>query len=140
MNEQNDYYATIEKQDFFEIIQNKYGEIAIFIDAREGKPENPILLFDGKKTGLLKRNRGLSIKFDNINSEAKEPIAGSEVVMIVELQGSMVERVYGVAVENVEEIKVSGVQTRGDEIRESIKAEDIISKFGVVKRWSSGKK
>lgn len=30
------YYTLIEKQDFFEIIENKFGELAIFIDARDG--------------------------------------------------------------------------------------------------------
>ena len=25
------YYTVVEKQDFFEIIENKYGELAIFI-------------------------------------------------------------------------------------------------------------
>ena len=34
------YYTLIEKQDFYEIIENKYGELAIFIDARDGTPEN----------------------------------------------------------------------------------------------------
>ncbi|MFR8205019.1 MAG: hypothetical protein ACLU99_00830 [Alphaproteobacteria bacterium] len=43
------YYTLIEKQDFYEIIENKYGELAIFIDARDGTPENPVFEFDGKK-------------------------------------------------------------------------------------------
>lgn len=43
------YYTLIEKQDFFEIIENKFGELAIFIDARDGSPVNPVLEFDGKK-------------------------------------------------------------------------------------------
>lgn len=43
------YYTVVEKQDFFEIIENKYGELAIFIDARDGSPVNPVLEFDGKK-------------------------------------------------------------------------------------------
>ena len=34
------YYTLIEKQDFYEIIENKYGELAIFIDARDGTPQN----------------------------------------------------------------------------------------------------
>ena len=41
------YYTVVEKQDFFEIIENKYGELAIFIDARDGSPVNPVLEFDG---------------------------------------------------------------------------------------------
>ena len=98
------YYTLIEKQDFFEIIENKYGELAIFIDARSGLPDNPVLEFDGKKTALLKRDAHLAVKLDNINVETVEPLAESEFVMIVELKGKMVERVYGVPVENVEEI------------------------------------
>ena len=43
------YYTLIEKQDFYEIIENKYGELAIFIDARDGTPQNPI---DRKSTRL----------------------------------------------------------------------------------------
>lgn len=48
------YYTLIEKQDFYEIIENKYGELAIFIDARDGAPVNPVLQFDGKKPPCLK--------------------------------------------------------------------------------------
>lgn len=43
------YYTLIEKQDFYEIIENKYGELAIFIDARDGTPENPVLNLTVKK-------------------------------------------------------------------------------------------
>ena len=35
---ENQYYTLIEKQDFFEIIENKFGELAVFIDARKGEP------------------------------------------------------------------------------------------------------
>ena len=52
----------IEKQDFYEIIENKYGELAIFIDAREGSPVAPVLEFDGKKTALLKRDERLAVR------------------------------------------------------------------------------
>ena len=40
---ENQYYTLMEKQDFFEIIENKYGELAIFIDARDGEPKSPVL-------------------------------------------------------------------------------------------------
>ena len=40
---ENQYYTLIEKQDFFEIIENKFGELAVFIDARKGEPANPQL-------------------------------------------------------------------------------------------------
>lgn len=51
------YYTVVEKQDFFEIIENKYGELAIFIDARDGSPVNPVLEFDGKKNGAAETRR-----------------------------------------------------------------------------------
>ncbi len=132
------YYTVIEKQDFYEIIQNKYGELAIFIDARAGVPAEPLLEYDGKSTALLKRDANLAVRLDDIDEEAKEPLASSEVVMIAELRGRIVERVYGVAVENVEEIVFEGV-TRGDEIRKAKSREELLEKFGAVKTWASGK-
>ena len=135
-----DYYAIIEKQNFFEIIENKYGEIAIFIDAKEGQPEHPELLFDGKKTALLRRNMELSIKLENIHEEAREPLAGAEIVMVAEINGKMVERVYGVPVENVEEILTDGLETRNDSIRKAKDVEELVKQFGAVKRWKSGEK
>lgn len=29
---ENQYYTLIEKQDFYEIIENKFGELALFIE------------------------------------------------------------------------------------------------------------
>ena len=134
------YYTLIEKQDFFEIIENKYGELAIFIDTRSGLPENPVLEFDGKRTALLKRDSHLAVKLDNINEETVEPLAESECVMIVELKGKMVERVYGVPVENVEEIVFEGRQTRADELVKAKNRDELLKNFGAVKIWKNGEK
>ena len=134
------YYTLIEKQDFYEMIENKYGELAIFIDAREGAPVNPVLEFDGKKTALLKRDGRLAVKLDNIDKETVDPLASSEFVMIVELKGKMVERVYGVPVENVEEIVFEGKQTRADELVKAKTRDDILKAFGAVKSWSGSSK
>lgn len=132
------YYTLIERQDFFEIIENKYGELAIFIDARAGAPNNPVLEFDGKRTALLKRDSHLAVKLDNIHIETVEPLAESEFVMIVELKGKMVERVYGVPVENVEEIVFEGKQTRADEIVRAKNRDELLKSFGAVKIWTNG--
>lgn len=134
------YYTLIEKQDYYEIIENKYGELAIFIDAREGAPLNPVLEFDGKKTALLKRDGRLAVKLDNIDEETKGPLAEAEFLMIVELKGKIVERVYGVPVENVEEIIFEGRQTRADELVKAKSREDVLKSFGAVKSWVSGTK
>lgn len=134
------YYTVVEKQDFFEIIENKYGELAIFIDARDGAPLNPVLEFDGKKTALLKRDGRLAVRLDNIEAETKGVLAEAEFVMIVELQGKMVERVYATPVDNVEEIVFKGKQTRADELIMAKSKEDVIRSFGAIRSWSGGAK
>lgn len=132
------YYTLIEKQDFYEIIENKYGELAIFIDSREGSPENPVLEFDGGKTALLKRDAHLAVRLDDIHDETVAPLAEAEFVMIVELKGKMVERVYGVPVENVEEIVFEGHQTRADELVKAKSKDELLKSFGAVRVWTSG--
>lgn len=134
------YYTLIEKQDFYEIIENKYGELAIFIDAREGVPANPVLEFDGKKTALIKRDGRLAVRLDNIDAETKGPLAEAEFVMIVELRGKTVERVYGVPVENVEEIVFEGRQTRADELVKAKTKDELLANFGAVRSWTNGSK
>ena len=84
--------------------------------------------------------RRLAVKLDNIDDETKGPLAEAEFVMIVELQGKMVERTYGVPVENVEEIVFKGKQTRADELVRAKSREDVINSFGAVKIWSCGDK
>ena len=137
---ENQYYTLIEKQDFYEIIENKYGELAIFIDARAGSPVNPVLEFDGKQTALLKRDERLAVRLDNIDVETKNVLAESEFVMIVELTGDIVERVYGVPVDNVEEIVFKGRQTRADELVKAKSRADVIKQFGAVRTWTGGVK
>ena len=137
---ENQYYTLIEKQDFYEIIENKYGELAIFIDARDGTPDNPVLEFDGKQTALLKRDDRLAVRLDNIDSETKNVLAESEFVMIVELTGDIVERVYGVPVDNVEEIVFKGRQTRADELVKAKSRADVIKQFGAIRTWTGGAK
>lgn len=135
---ENQYYTLMEKQDFFEIIENKYGELAIFIDARDGEPQNPLLQFDGKKTALLKRDERRSIILDNVDSETKGVLAEAEVVMIVELHGDVVQRVYAVAVENVEDIVLNGRRIRADEVFRAKSKEELLKSFGAVKTWTGG--
>ena len=132
------YYTLIEKQDFYEIIENKYGELAIFIDARDGTPENPVFEFDGKKTALLKRDAHLAVRLGDIHEDTVAPLAEAEFLMIVELKGKMVERVYGVPVENVEEIVFEGHQTRADELVKAKSKDEMLKSFGAVKCWNSG--
>lgn len=135
---ESQYYTLMEKQDFFEVIENKYGELAIFIDARDGEPQNPLLQFDGKQTALLHRDERRSIILDNIDAETRGVLAESEVIMIVELRAEMVERVYAVAVENVEEIVLNGRRIHADEIFRAKSKEELLKSFGAIKTWTGG--
>ena len=132
------YYTLVEKQNFYEIIENKYGELAVFIDARPGTPVEPVLEFDGKETALLRRDERLAVRLDNIDPETKNILAEREFVMIVELKGEVVERVYGVPVENVESIFILGRQSRADEIIRARNKAEIMASFGAVKSWTGG--
>ena len=118
---ENQYYTLIEKQDFFEIIENKFGELAIFIDARKDSPINPMLEYDGKNTALLKRDGKIAVKLEGINGET-------------------VERTYAVPVDTVEEFSFKGRQTRADELERIKSKQEIIEAFGAVKIWKNGAK
>ena len=137
---ENQYYTLIEKQDFFEIIENKFGELAIFIDARKDDPVNPMLEYDGKKTALLKRDGKIAVKLEGINSETGSVLAESEFVMIVEINGETVERTYAVPVDTVEEFSFKGRQTRADELERIKSKQQINEAFGADKNGKSGAK
>lgn len=137
---ENQYYTLIEKQDFYEILENKFGELALFIDARKGEPLVPTMEFDGKSTALLKRDGNLAVKLEGINAETGAVLAESEFIMVVELKGETVERVYGVPVETVDEFSFKGRPTRADELERIKSKEEIIKAFGAIKIWKSGDK
>lgn len=137
---ENQYYTLIEKQDFFEIIENKFGELAVFIDARKDEPLNPYLEYDGKKTALLKRDNKIAVKLEGINKETGSVLAEQEFVMIVELNGETVERTYGVPVETVEDFSFKGRQTRADELERIKSKAELIAAFGAVRTWRCGGK
>ena len=65
-------------------------------------------------------------------------MAESEVVMIAELHGETVQRVYAVAVENVEDIVLNGRRIRADEIFRAKSKEELLKSFGAVKTWTGG--
>lgn len=137
---ENQYYTLIEKQDFFEIIENKFGELAVFIDARKEEPNMPSMEYDGKSTALLKRDNHIAVKLEGINKETGSVLAEQDFVMIVELEGDTVERTYGVPVETVEEFSFKGRQTRADELERIKSKAELIAAFGAVKVWKSGEK
>lgn len=135
---ENQYYTLIEKQDFFEIIENKFGELAIFIDKRGGKPINPYMEYDGKSTAIIKRDNRIAVKLEGITPETGTVLAESEFVMVVEVDGDTVVHTYGVPVDTVEEFTFKGRQTRADELERIKSKADVIATFGAIKIWKNG--
>lgn len=137
---ENQYYAVVEKQDFFEIIENKYGELAIFIDNRETSPQNPKLEYNGDNVAILYRDAKTIIKLEGISKETRSTLAEAEVVLFVETNDNEVTRTYAVPVETVEEIVFKGKQIRADEYERYKQKKDIIEAFGAINIWTSGDK
>ena len=137
---ENQYYAVVEKQDFFEIIENKFGELAIFIDARDNEPLNPSLEYNGDGIAVLHRDDTRIIKLEGITKETSSVLAEAEVVMFVETDEDVVVRTYAVPVQTVEKIEFSGRQIRADEFERYKQKSEIIDAFGAVNVWKSGEK
>ena len=137
---ENQYYAVVEKQDFFEIIENKYGELAIFIDNRETSPQYPKLEYNGDNVAILYRDAKTIIKLEGISKETRSTLAEAEVVLFIETNDNEVTRTYAVPVETVEEIVFKGKQIRADEYERYKQKKDIIEAFGAINIWTSGDK
>ncbi|MBR5598613.1 MAG: hypothetical protein IKW39_01085 [Alphaproteobacteria bacterium] len=135
---ENQYYAVVEKQDFFEIIENKFGELAIFIDNRETPPSNPKLEYNGDNIAILYRDEKTIIKLEGITAETRSTLAEAEVVLFVETNKDEVIRTYAVPVETVDEIVFRGKQVRADEYERFKQKKDIIEAFGAVNIWTNG--
>ena len=135
---ENQYYAVVEKQDFFEIIENKFGELAIFIDERKTPPANPKLEYNGDTTAILYRDEKTAIKLEGISKETSSPLAEAEFVMFIETNKDTVIRTYAVPVETVEEIVFKGRQVRADEYERYKSKQEIIDAFGAINIWTSG--
>lgn len=137
---ENQYYAVVEKQDFFEIIENKFGELAIFIDAREDTPSTPILEYNGDTTAVLHRDEKRIIRLEGITKETSSTLAEAEVVLFVETNKDTVVRTYAVPVQTVEVISFKGRQVRADEYERYKSKQEIIDAFGAINIWSNGDK
>jgi len=135
---ENQYYAVVEKQDFFEIIENKFGELAIFIDARDNEPSIPSLEYNGDGVAVLHRDDTRIIKLEGITKETGSVLGEAEVVMFVETDEDIVVRTYAVPVQTVEKIEFRGRQIRADEYERFKQKSEIINAFGAVNVWKSG--
>ena len=68
----------------YDILQNGKGEILIMIDAYEGEPTKPRLIYDNGDTLLLYRSRESAVLLNNIKEKARPFISAAKSVLVVE--------------------------------------------------------
>lgn len=88
----------------YTIVQNAKDEIMVMISSREGEPENPHLIYDGKDTALLYRSSKSSMAFRHIDEGAQEPLRTVKEVLIVEIENDDVAREYNAPVRIVKDV------------------------------------
>ena len=89
----------------YSILQNAKGEIMVMMDSREGEPENPRFIYDGKDTALLYRSSESSVAFRHIDEGAHEPLRAAKEVLIVEIENDDVAREYIAPLRMVKDVK-----------------------------------
>ena len=76
---------------------------------------------------------------EDFDDETRAPLAEAEFVLVVELDGKMVNITYCVPLYNVEEVNLKVLRTRADEIIKSKSRDELIKNFGAVKDWTCWK-
>lgn len=94
----------VGKKGAYSILQNAKGEIMVMMDSREGEPENPRFIYDGKDTALLYRSSESSVAFRHIDEGAQEPLRAVKEVLIVEIEDDDVAREYNAPVRMVKDV------------------------------------
>ena len=74
----------IEIENFYDILQNKDGDIMFSVLEREGEPDNPKLVYDGGEHALLHRNGGHVVILDYINPNVRPSLTKTKEVLIAE--------------------------------------------------------
>jgi len=76
--------AKIDIENFYDILQNKTGDIMFSVLEREGEPDSPELVYDGGQHALLNRNNGHTVILDYINPNIRQSLAQAKEVLIAE--------------------------------------------------------
>lgn len=90
----------------YDMLQNAAGEILIITNYREGKPENPRIVYDGGDQALFYKSRECAWMLNNIAEEAREPLSKVDEVVVAEIEDDDVAREYKVPVRLVRSLKL----------------------------------
>lgn len=81
----------------YDFIDNGAAELMLVCETVPENPDSPLFYFDGEKA-VLKRKTGQFIVFPFIESAVKKLLDGIEKIMMTEMNGAEIVRVYEAAV------------------------------------------
>ena len=87
----------------YSFLKNANGEMMVIIDAREGEPDGPRFIYDGKMA-LLFRDFGSNVLFRNIAPEAHEALKAVTEILVVEVLNDDVAREYVAPIRKVKDV------------------------------------
>ena len=83
----------------FDLLMNASGDVMIVFSAILGAPENPELVYDGRKKAFLCKNKATIIPFFPIPKEAWNAISKSKDVLCVEVAEQKIVAEYTAKIE-----------------------------------------
>lgn len=74
----------IEQELYYDILQNKEGDLLFCVRTRNGEPENPYIEYDGGANALYHRRPEQTILLDEIHPDVRPAILAAENVLFAE--------------------------------------------------------
>ena len=76
--------TAVETEAYYDILANAEGELLFCLKAREGSPDRPQILFNGKDHALFYRTAGQMIVLDYIHPEVCPLLKDASSVLVAE--------------------------------------------------------
>lgn len=73
-----------QKEGKYIVAENEDGELYIYINAKNEKPNAPYLIYDGGDHAILARNTNQNIILDYINPDVRDKLRKATTVIVVE--------------------------------------------------------
>lgn len=89
----------------YDLMSDGAGRVLLVVDACDGEPEHPRLVYDGSDRMAFHRSRRAAFTIDGLTAEAREALAGASEVTVAEIGGEEVVREYDVALCRVRSLR-----------------------------------
>ena len=96
MDKQNDPYSILQCPD---------GDVLLLIGTQGDRPQNALLIYDGRDMAILLRGDARTVRLRNIQPEAAELLSHANMVFVAEHDGETVVNDYYVKVRMVRDLK-----------------------------------